>query len=78
MFLLSDARMFKIVDSRTQMICDVCRELSETEIQSVHSCQSDPKGDLVTWQSSRWTLAAASNQNIAVARVITVWTVETL
>ena len=57
---------------RGALICDICRELSQTEIQAVHSCQDDPKGDLVSWTSSRWTLASASNQNIATAQVIIV------
>ena len=54
------------------MICDICRELSEPEIQSVHSCQSDPQGDLVSWQSSRWTMIQVQNQNVNTAQVITV------
>ena len=48
-----------------------CRELSQSEILAVHRCQSDPRGDLVTWQAGRWSLAGlATSQNIDYTQVV--------
>ena len=37
-----------------QIILSNCRALTETEIVSLYKCETDLKGDLVTWTASRW------------------------
>ena len=32
-----------------------CRALTEAEIVSLYKCETDLKGDLVTWTASRWS-----------------------
>ena len=45
--------------------------MSQSEILAVHRCQSDPRGDLVTWQAGRWSLAGlATSQNIDYTQVV--------